>query len=931
MRQLLTAGLRLATITLVVVFVCGCLWAQAPDNPQPNVIEVYLYSTRTLAMAGAESATVLDPEIAQLEIAGETLRFSGLQRGETLAIIHVDGKPVSLIVRVILRPVIAAPPSLGTTQSQRGAGTFGSDVQLARANGQTTAMILDSLAWRQQFGGSQLSVALASEHSTAVGQYGFNLRTGNISYTSPRFEFNLLDFSVNLSGASGADRVPTVSLTDSIQLRGASASYKPGKNQFSIYAGVSVPYYFLSLANGRDVTGVAFRRQLSAKLVVFGATNILNIPHTAITGTTRGTSFMQQGGFSYVPSARWAFSGVGGVSNSGTLFRGNVNYTGSRFSAFASALRTSPQYPLNQLQSLFAGTASIRAGITSEWSRRIGGSFYFEHTANHSGLLSIRPATSDYYSPALTFVFNPRHSATFTYTHSRSEGGFQAIGQAGNRFDFSLRSVFGEHVMNSAQVLFGNVKDPLQVDSESRFSLNDSLSFRVRTASLQLTFSHIRTNPSLVQKLTQELSLLSPQLQQLFFQDPVAFVGSDLPPEIRSLLESSRPVSTAFGMNAQIPLTRKLTVTPNVSVDRDTSSAGRGSWGTFFGYGLNYQVAQSLLVRSSLNSVWATNTSQPSLQRTTVFSTGVVKSFSGSPAHLLARRSHRILQGHVFRDENIDGVLSKGERGLAGIQVQLDDGQTVATDALGVYRFAAVSGGTHHVSVNLAQFSDPVRMTTRGDFEIDMDANKTTSVDFGIIDFARVMGTVFNDLRFEGKPQPDSVGIGNLRLILSHRGDTVATIVVPPSGRFEQVNVPPGDYTLSIDPDTIPANYTADITSIPVNITPVTTFVVNIPLRANRSIAGHVFVKRVDQQTPLPGVKLAAGISQAITADDGSFVLRNLPAGDLTVGVVPLRPVPETLKVPAGNVHMPNEPVQIQNATIVLSNPDIVPYLTTRH
>jgi hypothetical protein len=33
------------------------------------------------------------------------------------------------------------------------------------------------------------------------------------------------------------------------------------------------------------------------------------------------------------------------------------------------------------------------------------------------------------------------------------------------------------------------------------------------------------------------------------------------------------------------------------------------------------------------------------------------------------------------------------------------------------------------------------------------------------------------------------------------------------------------------------------------------------------------------------------------------------------------------MQAPSGAVHMPPEPIQVQGATIVISNPDLVPYL----
>jgi hypothetical protein len=926
-------NLVLRSIALALLLACACATVKAQEDAS-RVVEVYLFTVRSISLPGLSSATILDPEIAGVSAIGDTLRFTGTQRGETVAIAHVDGKPVSLIVRVVLKPSEAIAPRLANGQIEQGIGTFGSDAQVAHVNGRTSATLLDSVFWRQQVGERQFGMSMSADHSTLPGQYAFNLRTGNINLRTSRFELNVLDFNVNLAGASTADRVPSFSIADTMQLRGGEISLVRGKNQFSIYAGATVPYYFLSLAASRDVAGTSIRRALSDKFSVFEATTFLRI--SASGSTKRHSAFLQQGGFHYVPSPHWSIEGVGGISNSGGLVRGDVNYSTPRYSAFASALHSSPDYPLNQLQSLFAGTASIRAGVTSQLTRRVGGSFYYEHTSSGSGLVAVARATSNYFSPSLTLNFDRNHSATVNYTRSSSEGGFQAASQSSNRYDISLRSVFHERIMNSAQVQLGSIQDPLQTSSQSRLSLSDTVSFRVRAASMQVSFSHSRTDPSLVQRLNQELSFLSPQLQQLFLQDPTAFVTSDLPPEVRTLLESQHPVSTAIGLTAQVPITRKLNFNPNLSFDRDTLGR-QGNWTSFFGYGLTYEVTSSLQLRSSLNSVWMANGSRTALERTTVLSFGLVKSFHGSPAQALTRRGGRVIQGRVYRDENINGVWDKGERGLAGAQVQLDGTETAVTDDEGVYRFAGVSNDVHRVSLNPAQFSDPVRMTTRGEVDITPNAHGAPSAEFGIINFARLMGTVFNDLRLLGKPQPDSPGVGNLRLVLRQGDQEVSSIMVPPNGHFEEDNIPPGDYELTVDANSIPANFATRVTSLPVHVAPVSTVMVNIPIQALRSISGHVYLKvarkpggkgpEVDM-VPLAGVQLSAGASVGTTASDGAFILRNLPAGELMVALMTVKPLAEGLKLPSGQVHMPAEPVEVQNATIVLSNPALVPYVT---
>ena len=78
---------------------------------------------------------------------------------------------------------------------------------------------------------------------------------------------------------------------------------------------------------------------------------------------------------------------------------------------------------------------------------------------------------------------------------------------------------------------------------------------------------------------------------------------------------------------------------------------------------------------------------------------------------------------------------------------------------------------------------------------------------------------------------------------------------------------------------------------------------------------------------PLAGVQITAGHGVAKTDENGNFLLRDLPAGDLTVTLVSIKDLPPGMKLPSGQVKMPPEPIQVQGATIVISNPELAPYL----
>src|SRR5258708_14856058 len=386
-------------------------------------------------------------------------------------------------------------------------------------------------------------------------------------------------------------------------------------------------------------------------------------------------------------------------------------------------------------------------------------------------------------------------------------------------------------------------------------------------------------------------------------------------------------------------------------------------------------------LNSGLTNVWVLGNTATTVQRTTLMYFGFTKRFSALPGALLpTRHAGRIIEGRVFRDANVNGAYNAGEQGLVGMRVRLDDGEVAETDEQGRYKFSDVTQGEHSVTLSLTQFAGPVRMTTKNLATVDLIRQRIGVVNFGVVDFARITGSVFNDLRFEGKRQPDAKGLSGVHLTLDD-GKRRRTIIAQDPGDFEADDVSPGDYMISVDRSTMPANYTLTEESFTLHVAPISTVVQNIPARAMRSIAGRVFVKvlaepaaqpadsgklkisgmppgsvrsqrggqaggRTSQAgrgqaqgtsgsatggdynlVPLAGVQITAGYGVAKTDENGNFLLRDLPAGDLTVTLVPVKELEPGMKVPLGQVKMPPEPIQVQGATIVISNPELAPYL----
>jgi hypothetical protein len=968
-----------AGLLLSVLALSPKLPAQSNDaGAPPSLVEVYWQSSKTIVAPGITNLVVLDPDITRAETGYDTIIFFGLVRGETVVLGYAGNKPVSIRVRVLARPPVVVSPEMLRRQAEMGQGIISSNVQGSAGNGSTSFDVLSGVSWSQPMGpdGHFDFIGQIEDNDTAYS-HPFNLRSASVFYHSPGMEVRGLDFSVDLVGGGPQRDIGGFSFNDFAQLRGAGVTLNRGQNRYTFFAGTTVPYYYLTLGATRDVAGFAFYRRQSDHLAFFGASSFINSPVNVI-GLSPGrlNNIMQTAGLSYRFNDRWRMQSAGGVSNRGGMARGEVDYAGHRVTMFTLGSVSAPLFPLNQVQSLLTGSSFVRSVASFKNTDRYMETFSYQHTIVKPFGTLVHPGSSDVISPGVVVNINHRESLSLSYSYSRNSGGFTKSASTGNQFGATLNSQITPRITNNAQFSIGSVQDPLQLSSEDEFSFHDGVSLPVKYGSMAVGFFYDHRNPSLVQKLNSELGLLAPALQTLFLQDPVNFVNSNnLPPEIRAILEAQQPISTSAFASAQLRLGSKMMLNPNVSIGRSANGTSQ-SWSPFFGYSLGYQLRPSFQLTSSLaNSYFLANT-LGSVQRTTVFSLGFLKTFSAAPNAFMPVHHSRTIEGRVFRDSNVNGMFNAGEQGLTSIVVRLDNGESATTDEQGRFKFSGVSAGVHQVLLDLTQFRNPVRMTTHGSAEVDLIKDRIAVVNFGVVDFARLLGSVFNDLRFEGKRPADARGLSGVHITLDD-GQQKQSLVTDGTGSFEVDDVLPGDYKVTVDPETLPPNYVLPSGTLQVHISPVSSMAIDIPVRALRSISGRVFLRvpadpatqpvepgklkiggisqsgtdkrgsqaggqarHIGQQgagepkseteytlVPMAGIQLRAANATAITDENGSFLLRDLPAGDLAIAVIPLKPVPPGMKVPSGVVQMPPEPIQVQGATIVINNPDLVPYL----
>lgn len=185
----------------------------------------------------------------------------------------------------------------------------------------------------------------------------------------------------------------------------------------------------------------------------------------------------------------------------------------------------------------------------------------------------------------------------------------------------------------------------------------------------------------------------------------------------------------------------------------------------------------------------------------------------------------------VWFDTDADGVLDGDEFGLEGVVVELTwfgpDGVAGGTDDLtlstttdvnGEYLFPNLPAGEFEVSIDtstlpagLSATYDEDNGTTGADGSTPVTlgiGEDIDTVDFGYNGTGSIGDTIWFDQDGDGVVGTDEVGLGNVDVTLvwdSPTGPQTFTTTTAADGSYLFPNLPPGDYTVTVDTGTLPA------------------------------------------------------------------------------------------------------------------------------
>ena len=917
-----------------------------------NVVEVFLQQNRKVPLEQASRVLVFNEDVCSTRINSTGIEFFGLKRGESVVFVWtIDEVRTTYLVRVVPPPEISVAPKLRSDRdASLGSGYIASSVQSISGTGAPSGIAaFHQLDWEQGKEDGHLSVRAQGQNSTLGAAPAFNLNTATLQYSTPGVVFTLLDSIFNVNGGPASQVVPSTQL-GALTFRGADLLHRRAKNNFELFAGASLPSYFLNSSGTKDIAGINTTHKLGKDVTLFTTSAFTNVPLTSPTGqTSRRSDFFEVAGIAARITPQLGIEAEGGGSTSGKHGQAGIAYSRFGRSAYASASTSSVDFPLNQLQLLPTGTLSINGGFTQALGSRISLSTAYQHVKAQPNVLFNTKSTYDYVNPSLSILLTPTERITLNYGVTHIDSNLPSSKRNNQRREAALSSQFASWLNNSAQVSFGSLGDPRLINAQSQMSLRDTLNFRVKQHTFNLNVSHDRVDPSLVNALNQQIQLLPDPLKQLFLFDPAGFIASgNLSPQLRALLQGIQPSNTQVSLSAQFQIGKKMNFTPMVGYYHQDQGLSHRANSQLFGYSFNWQLTDSLTLQSTLSNVFLWDTTLGQLRRNTVLSVGFNKSFSGIPTLHFSRSSEKpIIRGIVFRDANVNGSFNRGEPGIPNVQIRLEDGRSTVTDENGRFAFSGLARRPYKLSIELAQFKNTVRLTTSA--VLTGIPGDGAEVDFGIVDFSRVMGVVYNDYLLTAKKQPDANGIKDVELTLKGNG-TEWKAKTDSAGEYEIDNVPAGIYDLSINRTSLPPDHVISGNSYTVEVGPTQTVVTDIPLRALRSVSGRVFFRpkpaaepatnsraknaiqpaQDAEPIPLKDVTLAIGNVTAKTDADGGFLLRELPGGPLLLTLVPQIAVADSVKLPSWPITLPHEAFKAEGVTITISNPDLLQYLVPR-
>lgn len=873
--------------------------AQTPAPTQVLRLRVLTGESREVYLPGhLSSLVIVSPEFASAVLTRRGVKLSGLKTGETILFAFEGTQRYTYVVEVVGRTLASARVKVPVAE------------RLAVEGGGLSGVY--SLAYSAPFDGAPTALRQRLEFHrklTSGGTFRFNsdaLKTlgqrGQARTTALGLELNRVALGIDgpartLDFLDSELRISPISF-NGFAMRGfhLKSTSELSLGGLEIFAGLARPSLDLLDKDGGAVLGVVAPLASGESWRVRGGFFEI-IPQRGNRLANGGQVFQMDA--SYAPNKHLAAAAEVAYSNGGLSWGGRFDLQGRSLIASGEIQRVDRRSALISIAAQSGGQQTESFAVRWQANERLKTSASYSHTAIVPPATSSR-ATLDRtnLSLGLNLRLNRRSRLAFTFIDQQIQTGDS---RSGSRFRLETRTLSLNHELrfdrnwsNNFNVRLSSSREPLaNAGTENGVVLNEQLRRSFKGGAVVGFVNYTRQTQSLAGLIMRNPQLLPPLLQTEFTTDPARFLE-----QYRDSLELLLP-------GVELPRTNGLDAGLRVQANfsrLNFNSELRFSDGEFFG-----KSQRRIRATGSVNfRLDAANSVQVSGSRAFNADAGGQPQLTVSYAHRFGAGSgggfqfsrllgldHARIEGRVFFDLNANGQADTNEPGVAGVTIQLGDDRSVTTDEVGHFQFR-VNSGAYNIMAISRELGVGWRATTATERHGFVSARQTAEVSFGLTNYGAIGGRVFNDISENGEQNagsfPGVAGV-SLKLTPSKDGASVGSVVADAGGFYQFRNVAPGSYTVTLDPATLPPDFRVPAqTTWAIEVRPLQNSYLDIPVVAQRAVSGVVFIDKDgngkfdrEKDEPIAGARVFGGKMEAVTGKEGTYILRNVPAGRIDV------------------------------------------------
>lgn len=874
-------------------------------SEQATRIKVTLGETREIpVVSDMTSAVAVSPEIAVTQIKnGNLLSVTGIKVGETIVLISEKQKRSTIMVQVVGKPLTterknSEPVQQPQTESDKISGSYTSGYSVG-ING-NPSVLHQNVEVRRKLSNNR-TLRISGEMFKSIGgdeinrsfskinQFGLNRIAVGID--SKDKTIDLLDSQVNLS---------SLSLTN-YTMRGfhyASAAKTSNSNLqeqgLEVFAGLSRP----SLAFYDDKQG-SFAGAMVP--VVKGKNWQVRAGMTYI--SPEKTYKKEKGGTVLQVTGKFAlnekFSADSELEYAENAFswRARADLKLSQINAFGEIIRLDKNTPFSRIGAQPDGNKAELLSLYWRPANRFGASVNYNHSeigrTQKSGLINFERTN---FSANFNFKLNHNSNFILRFLEQKFES---LLPGTSSKIQIESRSLsltqnlrFREHWTNNFEVRLNFSRETdAKTELENGFSVREQLRYTFSRNSINGFLNYSHKTPTLSSLIIRDPQLLPSALQSAFTSDSARFlqIYQDKLAYLLPNVELLQTRNLDAGISLQTSLS-KFDVTTEARFNKSEYFAQQNN-NLVTSAGIGIRIDNSNYVQvNAWKSFGDIKQSALVFSYTHTFGGGGGNGFSLT--RLLGFDKGKV-EGRVYFDLNGNGKDDSDEPGVGGVTIKINEKRTVKTDIYGRYSFSEHEGN-YKLEMLSPELGVKLRATGTTQAQVVLVSGMTQKVSFGFSDYGFISGQIFNDLGMSGKTSSVNLpGIKGIKLKLKSNNSGMQNFstetLTAVNGVYEFRNLRPGEYTLELDTATLPPNFkTPSQTVWTVSVNPLLGFYFDVLLEAQRSVTGVVYIDRnnngkfdlqIDQ--PVQSAIITAENQTAVSGENGSYLLRNLPAGKL--------------------------------------------------